>query len=90
MVATVKVIPFAVPRPVLTRALAIIGDEPIVRVEAFRPRHAGLIITRLPQTKAFDRRQIGSVDQGADHGAWREPSMRSSSAITRSNRSKTR
>jgi molybdenum cofactor cytidylyltransferase len=51
MVATVKVIPFAVPRPILTRALAIISDEPIVRVEAFRPRHAGLIITRLPQTK---------------------------------------
>ncbi|MBL8895546.1 MAG: NTP transferase domain-containing protein, partial [Rhizobiales bacterium] len=38
--------------PILTRALAIIGDEPLVRVEAFRPRHAGLIITRLPQTKA--------------------------------------
>lgn len=52
MVATVKVIPFAVPRPILTRALAIIGDEPIVRVEAFRPRHAGLVVTRLPQTKA--------------------------------------
>ncbi|MBL8908512.1 MAG: molybdopterin-binding/glycosyltransferase family 2 protein [Rhizobiales bacterium] len=51
MVATVKVIPFAVPRPVLTRALAIIGDEPVVRVEGFRPRHAGLVITRLPQTK---------------------------------------
>ncbi len=51
MVATVKVIPFAVPRPILTRALAIISDEPIVRVEAFRPRHAGLVITRLPQTK---------------------------------------
>ena len=51
MVATVKVIPFAVPRPILTRALAIIGDEPIVRVEAFRPRRAGLVITRLPQTK---------------------------------------
>lgn len=51
MVATVKIIPFAVPRPILTRALAIISDEPIVRVEAFRPRHAGLVITRLPQTK---------------------------------------
>lgn len=51
MVATVKIIPFAVPRPILTRALAIIGDEPLVRVEAFRPRHAGLVITRLPQTK---------------------------------------
>jgi len=52
MVATVKVIPFAVPRPILTRALAIISDEPIIRVEPFRPRRAGLVITRLPQTKS--------------------------------------
>jgi molybdenum cofactor cytidylyltransferase len=51
MVATVKVIPFAVPRPVLERALAIIGEEPLLRVAAFRPRRAALILTRLPQTK---------------------------------------
>jgi len=51
MVATVKVIPFAVPRSVLERALAIIGDRPLVRVEAFRAKRAGLVITRLPQTK---------------------------------------
>ncbi len=51
MVATVKVIPFAVPRPVLEKALAIIGDEPLVRVEAFRNKRAGLVITKLPQTK---------------------------------------
>ena len=51
MVATVKVIPFAVPRAVLEKALAIIGNEPLVRVEAFRNKHVGLVITRLPQTK---------------------------------------
>ena len=51
MVATVKVIPFAVPRAVLDKALAIIGDEPLVRVEAFRNKRAGLVITKLPQTK---------------------------------------
>ena len=51
MVATVKVIPFAVPRPVLDKALAIIGKEPLVRVAAFRNKRAGLVITRLPQTK---------------------------------------
>jgi len=51
MVATVKVIPFAVPRAVLERALAIIGTEPLVRVAAFRDKRAGLVITRLPQTK---------------------------------------
>jgi len=74
MVATVKVIPFAVPRPILTRALAIIGDEPIVRVEAFRPRHAGLVITRLPQTKpsliakseASIRARIGALGGSVD------------------------
>ncbi|PZF76856.1 4-diphosphocytidyl-2C-methyl-D-erythritol kinase [Aestuariivirga litoralis] len=51
MVATVKVIPFAVPRDVLARAQAIIGSEPLVRVAAFRDRRAGLVITKLPQTK---------------------------------------
>lgn len=51
MVATVKVIPFAVPRPVLDKALAIIGSKPLVRVEAFRNKRAGLVITKLPQTK---------------------------------------
>ena len=51
MVATVKVIPFAVPRDVLERALEIIGAEPLIRVAAFRAKRAGLIITSLPQTK---------------------------------------
>lgn len=51
MVATVKVIPFAVPRAVLEKALHIIGGEPLVRVEAFRNKRAGLVITQLPQTK---------------------------------------
>lgn len=51
MVATVKVIPFAVPRDVLDRALAIIGDESLLRVAAFAPKRAGLVITQLPQTK---------------------------------------
>lgn len=51
MVATVKVIPFAVPRDVLEKALVIIGEKPLVRVAAFRNKRAGLVITRLPQTK---------------------------------------
>ncbi|HLF21063.1 MAG TPA: 4-diphosphocytidyl-2C-methyl-D-erythritol kinase, partial [Aestuariivirga sp.] len=51
MVATVKIIPFAVPRDILAQALTIIGNEPVIRVEAFRHRLAGLVITRLPQTK---------------------------------------
>ncbi len=51
IVATVKVIPFAVPRDVLAKALRIIAGEPLVRVEAFQHCKAGLVITRLPQTK---------------------------------------
>ncbi len=51
MVATVKVIPFAVPRGVLNEALAVIGTAPLVRVAAFRGKRAGLVVTVLPQTK---------------------------------------
>jgi molybdenum cofactor cytidylyltransferase len=51
IVATVKIIPFAVPRDIVARALAIIAEDPLIRVEAFRHRHAGLVITKLPQTK---------------------------------------
>jgi molybdenum cofactor cytidylyltransferase len=51
MVATVKVIPFAVSRAVLQKALAIIGEKPLFGVRPFRAQQAALILTRLPQTK---------------------------------------
>lgn len=51
MLATVKIIPFAVPRGVLEKALAIIADEPLLQVASFRRCEAALILTRLPQTK---------------------------------------
>jgi molybdenum cofactor cytidylyltransferase len=51
LVATVKIIPFALPRVVIEEALALIGNEPLVRIEEFRHRNVGLVITRLPQTK---------------------------------------
>jgi molybdenum cofactor cytidylyltransferase len=51
MVATVKVIPFAVPREVLEKALAILAGAPLLRVAAFRNKRAGLVITQMPQTK---------------------------------------
>ena len=51
MLATVKVIPFAVPGAVLDRALACLGTEPAIRVEAFEPMAAAVIQTRLPATK---------------------------------------
>jgi molybdenum cofactor cytidylyltransferase len=51
MVATIKIIPFAVPQWVLDAALEIIADRPLVRVASFVTHRVGLIITRLPQTK---------------------------------------
>jgi molybdenum cofactor cytidylyltransferase len=51
MVATVKIIPFAVPRHVLDGALRIAAVEPLVAVHAFQKKRAGLVITKLPQTK---------------------------------------
>ncbi len=52
MLATIKVIPFAVPGDVLDRALAGLGPEPrAIRVAAFEPTTAAIIQTRLPTTK---------------------------------------
>jgi molybdenum cofactor cytidylyltransferase len=52
MLATVKIIPFATPRVVLERALAIVGDEPLLRLRPFQKKSIHLITTQLPQTKA--------------------------------------
>jgi molybdenum cofactor cytidylyltransferase len=51
LLATVKVIPFAVPGPVLEQALALIAAEPLVTVAPFTPHVAGLVVTVLPQTR---------------------------------------
>ena len=52
MLATVKVIPFAVPGDVLDRALAgLDAHAPALRVAAFEPGAAAIIQTRLPPTK---------------------------------------
>ncbi len=52
MLATVKIIPFATPRNVLEKALAIVGAQPLLHVRLFQRRQLSLVITRLPQTKA--------------------------------------
>ncbi|MBM3585567.1 MAG: 4-diphosphocytidyl-2C-methyl-D-erythritol kinase [Alphaproteobacteria bacterium] len=54
MVATVKIIPFALPRATLDRALAAVDSAagPLVAVASFAPRAVGLVLTRLPGTKA--------------------------------------
>jgi molybdenum cofactor cytidylyltransferase len=52
MVATVKIIPFAVSQAVLDACIAVATDGvPLVGVAAFRPRSVGLIQTRLPGVK---------------------------------------
>ncbi|MGH7052339.1 MAG: NTP transferase domain-containing protein [Stellaceae bacterium] len=52
MVATVKIIPFAVPAAVVARcAAAAAAEGPLLRVAAFRPRAVGLVQTRLPGLK---------------------------------------
>jgi molybdenum cofactor cytidylyltransferase len=52
MVATVKIIPFGVPAPVVERCVeAAASGGPLLRVAAFAPRTVGLVQTRLPGLK---------------------------------------
>jgi molybdenum cofactor cytidylyltransferase len=51
MLATIKVIPFAVPEWVLLKALEIIGDKCLLEVKPFQRKSVGLIITQLPLMK---------------------------------------
>ena len=52
MVATIKIIPFAVPQQAVEAAAAFaLKGEPLLRVAAFAPRRVALIQTRLPGFK---------------------------------------
>lgn len=52
MIATVKIIPFAVPRAVLDAALAVASEhKPLLSVAPFAAKSIGLILTRLPGMK---------------------------------------
>ncbi|MDX7949602.1 molybdopterin-binding protein [Lichenihabitans sp. Uapishka_5] len=50
MVATVKIIPFAVSRPILDQALAL-ASRPVVQVHRFQPLRVGVLSTVLPGLK---------------------------------------
>ena len=53
LIATVKVIPFALPATVISAAERILRqDNPVVRIAPFASRGAGLVLTRLPGVKA--------------------------------------
>lgn len=51
MVATVKIIPYAVPAPVMTEILALTQGREAFAVRPFRPRSVGIIQTMLPSVK---------------------------------------
>jgi molybdenum cofactor cytidylyltransferase len=52
MVATVKIIPYAVPAPVMAEILALARGAEAFAVRPFRPRAVGIIQTMLPSVKA--------------------------------------
>ncbi len=65
MVATVKIIPFAVPRPALARCVAVLrSGVAALSVRAFRAHRAGLVQTRLPGFKASLLKKTQTVTQG--------------------------
>lgn len=52
MVATIKIIPFSAPEPVINQASAIASmPGPLIKVEPFSSKRVGLILTSLPGTK---------------------------------------
>jgi molybdenum cofactor cytidylyltransferase len=71
MAATIKVIPFAVPRRVLDACLAVARNgPPVLSVAALQPRRIGLVQTSLPgmkesildKTRAVMDRRLASLD----------------------------
>lgn len=52
MVATIKIIPLAVPAAALDAAKVVIAREGIAEVRPFRPARAGLVATKLPTLKS--------------------------------------
>ena len=51
MLATIKVIPFAMPGAILERAEALLAAGPALAVHPFRPLRVGLVLTELPGLK---------------------------------------
>lgn len=51
MLATVKIMPFAVPHALIDRAVAAAGNVPAIAVAPFVPLGTALIVTTLPTTK---------------------------------------
>ncbi len=52
MVATIKIIPFAVPEAILQKVLALAGEREAFRMHPYRPFRVGVVQTVLPSIKA--------------------------------------
>ncbi len=51
LVATIKIIPFAIPKTILESVIKSIGKEPLISVAPFKNKTFGLIMTSLPGMK---------------------------------------
>ncbi|MBT3990678.1 MAG: NTP transferase domain-containing protein [Rhodospirillaceae bacterium] len=51
LVATIKIIPFAISKSILDQVIAAISGQALVSIAAFKPKSIGLILTRLPGMK---------------------------------------
>jgi molybdenum cofactor cytidylyltransferase len=71
MLATIKIIPFALPESVMREAERLAGGQPLISVAPFRPRSAGLVLTQLQQTKAsvLKKRERVTADRLASAGS---------------------
>ncbi|MFY0614786.1 MAG: molybdopterin-binding/glycosyltransferase family 2 protein [Hyphomicrobiaceae bacterium] len=63
MIATIKIIPYALPGSVVEAALDLLGgDAPLLSMAAFTPHRAGLIISQTPDTKPSVVTKRGEVN----------------------------
>ena len=51
LIATIKIIPFAIKKTVLTSVIKAIGNKPIISISEFNKKSIGLIMTTLPGMK---------------------------------------
>lgn len=90
MVATVKVIPFALPGAIIAEAgrIAAGAVSGLVRLSAFRPRQAGLVVTMLAGAKRslLDKRVEairGRIEAAGSSLAWVETARHAASDVER-------
>lgn len=65
MIATIKIIPFAVPHDVLARVAACLTGKSPIALHAFEPRNVGLLLTTLAHvpTRLLDRASVAQRER---------------------------